>query len=81
MKKAIALVVALVLAISGTVSVCAAQNPETITFYYDGDVEVTVEVYATSPRCVEETYEVSLCSRCDYTTKTLLSSSRITCHS
>ncbi len=44
-------------------------------------VEVTHNVYTTSPKCVRKTYNVEYCTRCDYINKTLKSSVRIsTCH-
>ena len=46
-------------------------------------VEITHNVYTTSPKCVKNTYTVETCERsnCDYYVKTLKSSMRIsTCH-
>jgi hypothetical protein len=44
-------------------------------------VEVTHNVYTTSPKCVRKTYNGEYCTRCDYINKTLKSSVRIsTCH-
>lgn len=40
---------------------------------------VTHKVNSTDPRCLQETYNVETCSRCDYTNKTLLSSIYISC--
>ena len=40
---------------------------------------VTHKVRATDPRFLEETYNVETCSRCDYTNKTMLDSSYISC--
>ena len=40
---------------------------------------VTHKVLSTSPRCLRETYNVETCSRCDYTNKSLLSSTYIVC--
>ncbi len=40
---------------------------------------VTHKAKATDPRCLQETYNVETCSRCDYTNSTLLSSSYISC--
>lgn len=41
----------------------------------------TVEhkVASTSPRCLQKTYKVESCTRCDYSTKTLASSKYIVC--
>lgn len=44
---------------------------------------VTHNAYTTSPKCVKNTYSVEYCTRssCDYSSKTLISSTRIaTCH-
>lgn len=40
---------------------------------------ITHKAKATSPRCLQETYSVETCSRCDYTNSTLLSSAYIVC--
>lgn len=40
---------------------------------------VTHKVNSTDPRCLQETYNVETCSRCDYTNKTKLSSAYISC--
>lgn len=40
---------------------------------------VTHKVNATDPRCLRERYNTEVCSRCDYTNSTLISSSYITC--
>lgn len=40
---------------------------------------VTHKVRATSPRCLREIYDTEACSRCDYITKSLISSSYIVC--
>ena len=40
---------------------------------------VTHKAKATDPRCLEETFNVETCSRCDYTNKTLISSYYISC--
>ena len=40
---------------------------------------VNHKVYSAQPRCVEETYKVSVCSRCEHTVKNLTSSRRINC--
>ncbi len=42
-------------------------------------VKTTHKKYATSPRCLEEVYRVSRCTRCDYIETVLLSSTRIIC--
>lgn len=42
--------------------------------------EISHNVYSTAPKCLEKTYEVKTCSRCDYIEKTLISSKRINCH-
>lgn len=34
---------------------------------------------STAPRCLQEKYNVEVCSRCDYTNRTLISSSYISC--
>ena len=41
---------------------------------------ITHNVYSNAPRCVEKIYDVSVCSRCDYVSQELLSSTRIFCH-
>lgn len=41
--------------------------------------QITHKVNATAPRCLQRTYEVSACTRCDYTESTLLSSTYIYC--
>lgn len=40
---------------------------------------VTHRYYASVPRCLQEIYDVSTCSRCDYTSSTFVSSTRIGC--
>lgn len=40
---------------------------------------VTHKVAASDPRCLKKTYTVESCTRCDYSTKTLKSSSYISC--
>ncbi|MBQ2846799.1 MAG: hypothetical protein IJE74_00890 [Clostridia bacterium] len=40
---------------------------------------VTHKVNATDPRCLRERYNTEVCSRCDYTNSTLISSTYITC--
>lgn len=40
---------------------------------------ITHKVSATAPRCLRETYEMEVCSRCDYTNPILISSSYISC--
>ena len=37
------------------------------------------KVSSTAPRCLRETYNVETCSRCDYTSSTLISSVYISC--
>ena len=39
----------------------------------------THKVRTTAPRCLQETYNVETCSRCDYTNSTLLDASYISC--
>lgn len=39
----------------------------------------THKAKATDPRCLLETYNTEVCSRCDYTNSTLLDSSYISC--
>lgn len=41
--------------------------------------KITHKKYATSPRCLLETYDVKVCTKCDETTETLIESSRIIC--
>lgn len=41
---------------------------------------VTHHVYANAPRCLEEDYNLSVCSRCDYVNQELIASHRIYCH-
>lgn len=40
---------------------------------------VTHKVNSTSPRCLQKTYSYEICSRCDYSEYTLLSSKYISC--
>lgn len=40
---------------------------------------ITHRYYASIPRCLQETYDVSTCSRCDYTSSTFVSSRRVPC--
>lgn len=40
---------------------------------------ITHKAYSTAPKCVKNTYSTQACTRCDYTTKTLVSSTRIAC--
>ena len=40
---------------------------------------ITHKASATAPRCLKNTYSVEACTRCDYTSKTLLSSKYISC--
>ena len=40
---------------------------------------VTHKKRTTDPRCLEETYNVETCSRCEYSNKTLISSRYISC--
>lgn len=40
---------------------------------------VTHKKSATAPRCLQEKFNAEACSRCDYTNKTLISSTYISC--
>lgn len=40
---------------------------------------ITHKVRATDPRCLRETYNVEVCTRCDYTNPILIGSSYISC--
>ncbi len=40
---------------------------------------ITHKAKATAPRCLRERFDVQACSRCDYITKDLISSSYISC--
>lgn len=40
---------------------------------------VTHKVNATSPRCLRETFDYEICSRCDYSEYTLIASTYIVC--
>ena len=40
---------------------------------------ITHKAKATDPRCLRETYNVETCSRCDYTSKTMIGSAYISC--
>ncbi len=40
---------------------------------------ITHKAKATSPRCLQETYSVETCSRCDYTNSALIGSTYIVC--
>lgn len=42
--------------------------------------EITHNVYSTAPKCVEKTYKVRTCSRCDHIEKELIYSKRVNCH-
>lgn len=42
-------------------------------------IAVKHNVRATSPKCLEETYNVETCSRCDYVNSTLLGATYIVC--
>lgn len=42
-------------------------------------VTITHKARATAPRCLEETYNIEVCTRCDYTNSTLLSRAYISC--
>lgn len=42
--------------------------------------EITHNVYSTAPKCVQKTYTVKTCSRCDYIEKELITSKRVNCH-
>lgn len=40
---------------------------------------ITHEVRTTAPRCLKKTYNIETCSRCDYSSSTLISSVYISC--
>lgn len=40
---------------------------------------ITHKVRTTAPRCLSQKYNMQACSRCDYSTKTLISSDYISC--
>lgn len=40
---------------------------------------ITHKARATAPRCLQETYNIEVCTRCDYTNSTLLSRAYISC--
>lgn len=40
---------------------------------------ITHKARATAPRCLQETYEMEVCSRCDYTNPILIGSTYISC--
>lgn len=40
---------------------------------------ITHNARTSAPRCLRKTYTVEICSRCDYSTKTLISSTYIYC--
>ena len=42
-------------------------------------VTITHKAAASDPRCLKKTYTVESCTRCDYSTKTLMSSKYISC--
>lgn len=46
---------------------------------YTTTTAITHKVYATSPRCLQSTYNVGACSRCDHTESTLISEKYIVC--
>lgn len=48
---------------------------------YDSEnvISYSHRVYSTSPRCVKSIHKVETCLRCDYTQRTLLSSTKIIC--
>ncbi len=41
--------------------------------------EITHKASSTAPRCLQKTYSVNTCTRCDYSTKTLSGSKYIYC--
>ncbi len=43
-------------------------------------IKTTHKVRTTAPRCLKESYKVSVCSRCGHTTEELISSEYINCH-
>ncbi len=52
-------------------------------FGHDYDTTITTitrhNVYSSYPKCVKDTYEVSVCSRCDHSETVLLNSIRVGC--
>ncbi len=40
---------------------------------------ITHKAKATAPRCLQETYEMEVCTRCDYTNPILIGSTYISC--
>lgn len=42
-------------------------------------IAITHKAKANAPRCLEETFKMEACTRCDYTTRTLISSAYISC--
>ncbi len=42
-------------------------------------IAITHKVSSTDPRCLRETYDTEACTRCDYTSSTLISATYISC--
>mgnify|MGYP003294766026 CR=1 FL=1 len=48
-------------------------------YEYTTVTKITHKYYSSAPRCLEETYRVGICSRCDDSTQTLEASIRLYC--
>lgn len=57
--------------------ICSIAGHNLTTTYPTATVH---KVYTDAPRCVQKDYEHQYCSRCDYTSDTLLKTTRIYCH-
>lgn len=57
--------------------ICSIAGHNLTTTY---PTAIVHKAYTNAPRCVQKNYEHQYCSRCDYTSDTLLSTIRIYCH-
>ncbi len=57
--------------------ICSIAGHSLTTTYPTATVH---KAYTDAPRCVQKDYEHQYCSRCDYTSDTLLKTTRIYCH-
>lgn len=57
--------------------ICSIAGHDLTTTYPSAIVH---KAYTDAPRCVQKDYEHQYCSRCDYTSDTLLKTTRIYCH-
>lgn len=57
--------------------ICSIAGHNLTTTY---PTAIVHNVHSDAPRCVQKDYEHQYCSRCDYTSDTLLKTTRIYCH-